>query len=342
MNTASSRPDDTIAPGRRWLTAWLAAIALTAAICGGVEMHWRALGYRPNVLDSRQLWAQQRERVDRGSGIALALLGASRTEFGIDPKRLRERLPKYRPVMLAVDAHYPLATLRDLAADEGFRGVVLCDLDAVGYLRAFQDMQQPYVDYFRKQWTPSWNLHRHLLTDWQRFAVIANPAFGWKAGLAHALDGGQPFRDYIRYYANRSGDIDYRQTDPESSKRHFAEAMEGNIAHLPPHDPQRWLADLQPMHAWIAAITARGGSVIFYSSPVSGLQRDALQRVFPPAEYRDRLVAAFPEAHFLDALDVPALSRFDLPDDSHLDYRDKPAYTDALAETLLARGWVTR
>lgn len=328
--------------GRRWLTAWIVAIVLAVAICAGVEAHWRALDYRPNILDSRQLWSQQRERVDRGTGIALALLGASRTEFGIDPKRLRERLPSYRPVMLAVDAHYPLATLRDLATDEEFRGVVLCDLDAVGYLRAYWDMQQPYVDYFHKQWTPSWNLHRHLLTDWQRTAVIANPAFGWKASLMHAFDGGQPFHDYIRYYANRSGDIDYRQTDPESTKRHFAATMEGNIARLPPHDPQRWLADLAPLHAWIAAIDARGGSVIFYQSPIGGLQRDAMRSVFPPAEYWDRLITAFPEAHFLDADDVPELAAFRLPDDSHMDYRDKPAYTDALAATLIERGWLSR
>jgi hypothetical protein len=340
MRSSTSSSD---APaGRRWLGAWLLALALTVAVCATFEAHWRGSGYRPNVLDSRQLWAQQRERADGANGIALALLGASRIEFGIDPKRLRERLPKYRPVMLAVDAHYPLATLRDLAADKDFHGVVLCDLDAVGYLRVFWDMQQPYVDYFHKQWTPSWNLHRHLLTDWQRSAVIANPAFGWKASLTHALEGSDPFHDYIRYYANRSGDIDYRQTDPESTRRHFAQTMEGNIAALPPHDSQRWLADLAPMHAWIGAIAARGGSVIFYSSPVKGLQREALRRVFPRAEYWDRLVAAFPEAHFLDALDVPALSRFDLPDDSHMDYRDKPAYTDALAQTLLERGYLSR
>lgn len=340
MRSSTSSSD---APaGRRWLGTWLLAILLAVAVCAGVEAHWRALDYRPSILDSRQLWAQQRERVDRGRGIALALLGASRTEFGIDPKRLRQRLPKYRPVMLAVDAHYPLATLRDLASDVDFHGVVLCDLDAVGYLRAYWDMQQPYVDYFHRQWTPSWNLHRRLLTDWQRIAVIANPAFGWKASLIHALDGGRPFHDYIRYYANRSGDIDYSLTDPESSKRHFAEALEGNIAALPPHDPQRWLDDLAPVHTWIAAIAARGGSVIFYSSPVSGQEREALQRVFPRAQYWDRLVAAFPEAHFLDALDVPALSRFPLPDDSHLDYRDKPAYTDALAQTLLEHGYLSR
>ena len=337
MRSSISSSDAT---ARGWLLVWALALGSACAIVGAVEWHWRALGYRANVLDSRQLWAQQRERVDHGSGIALALLGASRTEFGIDPKRLRERLPKYRPAMLAVNAHYPLATLRDLAADPDFRGVVLCDLDAIGYLRTFWDMQQPYVDYFHRQWTPSWNLHRGLLTEWQRAAIVANPEFGWKASLLRIAAGGMPFHDYVRYYANRSGDIDYQQVDVAASKRHFAESLESNIARLPPHDPQRWLSDLEPMHAWVTAINARGGRVIFYQSPVAGLQRDSLQRLFPRADYWDRLVAAFPEADFLDALDVPALAHFSLPDESHLDFRDKPAYADALAAALAERGYV--
>ena len=327
---------------RPWLAIWLIAIVLAVAICAGVEAHWRARGFRSNVLDSRQLWSQQRMRVDRGRGIALALLGASRTEYGIDLGSLRQHLPKYRPVMLAVNAHYPLATLRDLAADADFHGVVLCDLDALGYLRAFWDMQQPYVDYYHTQWTPSWDFHRTVLSGWQRAAIIANPEFGWKASLLRAFTGAAAFRDYVRYHADRSGDIDYREVDVAASKRHFAETLEDNIAHLPPHGAQRWLTDLAPMHAWIGAIDARGGSVIFYQSPLSGLQRETMQRVFPPAEYWDRLVAAFPEANFLDADDMPELAAFRLPDDSHLDYREKPAYTDALAEVLIERGFVRR
>jgi hypothetical protein len=41
--------------------------------------------------------------------------------------------------------------------------------------------------------------------------------------------------------------------------------------------------------------------------------------------------------HFADE---PALAAFHLPDDSHLDFRDKPAYTKALVDALVRRGWV--
>ena len=61
----------------------------------------------------------------------------------------------------------------------------------------------------------------------------------------------------------------------------------------------------------------------------------------PKALYWERFVADSP-APALDAMDEAALSKFELPDDSHLDYRSKPAYTRALVEALLSRGFLER
>ena len=58
---------------------------------------------------------------------------------------------------------------------------------------------------------------------------------------------------------------------------------------------------------------------------------------FPRNEYWDRMVAAT-TAKTLFALDVPTLRDFPLPDDSHVDYRQKPAYTHALIDALIDRG----
>ena len=87
------------------------------------------------------------------------------------------------------------------------------------------------------------------------------------------------------------------------------------------------------------AIQARGGEVIFYASPTSGLRRDAFEDWAPRAEYWDKMAAVSP-AKVLNALDVPALRDFPLPDDSHVDYRQKPAYTHALIDALQTRGWL--
>jgi hypothetical protein len=200
-----------------------------------------------------------------------------------------------------------------------------------------RDLQQPYVDYYHHRWTPSWHLHRLLLTHWQRNAVIANPEFGVLASLRRLFNGGVAFRYYVDYHANRSGDMDYRKTDVEATKRHFAETVEGNIAHMLKRDPDSWLADLEPVFDWVRAIQARGGQVFFYESPTHGLTAQMNERVFPHESYWDRFAAASPAPAFR-AHDVPELEATPLPDDSHVDFRDKAVYTRHLADALVERG----
>jgi len=320
--------------------AWAIALAVAALALGWVERRWRERGYQPNVLDSAQLWSLQRQRVHGDSPRPLVLLGASRIQAAIDPPLLRELLPDRRPIMLAVSGRYPLAALRDLAADEDFHGDVICDIESNGFLREYRDLQQDYVDYFHRQWTPSWHLHRALLTEWQQAALIADPRFGIIETLRHALQGGKPYHDYVRLRPDRATEIDYALTDPEGAKRHFAATVEGNIAHLPRRTPDEWLADIAPVFVWARAIQARGGRVIFYESPLHGLQREVQERVYPRDAYWHRFAATSP-APVLSARDVPALMAFDLPDDSHLDRRDKAAFTHAFVQALHERGLLT-
>lgn len=327
---------------RGWLLAWVLALGVAAAVVGAVEWHWRALGFHPNVRDSAQLWSLQRDRVYARDKIPLAILGASRIEFALDMKLLKALLPRYRPVMLAQNAHYPLAALRDLAQDENFRGVVLCDLETSGLFKSLVDMQQPLVDYRRQQWSPSWRAHRLLLNLWQAHAVVANPDLGLTAALRRALgDSSHPQPDYFTFYADRSGDIDYSHTDLEAARKHFSELAAEPKNQRALVEPQQWFAGLADVYAWTRRIQARGGAVIFYQSP-TGPALHALEiRRYPPELYWGRFAANSP-APVLDAADVPALAAFNEPDESHLDFRDKPAYTRALVDALVARGWLSR
>ncbi len=327
--------------GKPWLIAWLIALCLVAVTLGAVEYRWRGRDYRPTILDSTLLWSVQRDRVYAQSQTPLLLLGASRIAFGVDMNVMRELLPRYLPIMLAVNAHYPLATLRDLAEDENFHGVILCDVDSVGLLREYNEMQREYVQYFHRQWTPSWHAHRLLLNVWQAHALIADPAFSFVASARRWLDGaGEPFHNYIHFHADRNGDLDFSRTDAEAIKHHFADNLKGNIAGMPKRTADEWLSDLAPVSAWAKRINARGGRVIFFQSPTHGLERSTVDRLMPPELYWNRFAATV--ANSLDAVLEPSLNAFPLPDDSHLDYHDKPAYTRALIDVLVAHGWLQR
>lgn len=327
--------------GRSWLATWAAVLVVVAFALFVVERYWRARGYTPTVLDSLQLWSIQRERVYGDSPRPLVLLGASRIEYGVDLKTLRDELPHYKPVMLAVNGLYPLSVLRDLAEDQDFRGVVLCDVESNSFIRDYFFLQQAYPDYYHQRWTPSWHLHRAILSAWQSTALIANPEYGVLASLKRHLGGGAPFRNYVDYHSNRGGDIDYTKTDPEATKKHFAATVEGNIARLPKHDPASWLSGIAPVYEWVRAIQARGGTVIFYESPTQGLTREINDRLYPREQYWNQFVATSP-APVISANAEPSLADTPLPDDSHIDFREKAAYTRRLVQVLVERGLLIR
>jgi hypothetical protein len=327
---------------RRWWPAWTLCAAAALLCAGFVEWHWRRAGYQPGVLDSAQLWSIERDRVDSTDKIPLVMLGASRIEFGIDMPVMRELLPKYEPIMLAQNAHYPLAVLRDLAEDEHFRGVVIVDIEPRGLYRAYVDMQQPLVDYHRRQWSPAWRVHRLLLTLWQQVAVVSNPDRDPVAiirrKIAHEMP--QP-PEYVRFYADRSGDADYQKTDVEGARRHFSALIAARNGNLKAEvAPDQWLADLAEVIKWTRHIDARGGHVVFYQSPTSGEVREVEHTMHPPELYWDRFAKQVPDT--IDGLTDPVLSSFEEPDYSHIDVREKPAYTKALVDELVRRKLVER
>ncbi|MEZ5463663.1 MAG: hypothetical protein R3F22_00255 [Lysobacteraceae bacterium] len=330
-------PSSTSSSERRWGWIWLAALLLTAGVILTADRYWRGRGFEGRLLDNAALWSIQRDRVYGTDPLPLVFLGASRTQYGFDMKRLRELAPGYKPLMLAVNGLYPMAVLRDLAEDESFRGVVICDVELFAFWPEFRDVQQDYVDYYHRQWTPSWRIHRHVLNYWQEATVLGDPRFSWLSALRYATGKDEPFRDYALLHRNRSGDIDYQRIDTEASKRHFAETAEGNLARMPYHNPEQWLASLDVVFDWVARIEARGGKVIFYRSPVSGLQESITDTRFPPGQYWSRFLSINP-VPILDANAVPALDRFELPDDSHLDFRDKAKYTETWLQVMQQRG----
>src|SRR6266568_5455929 len=158
-----------------WLNAWCTAILACALLAGACEWFLRERGYAPSVQDDADLWSLQYDRL-MASPDAVALLGASRIEFGIDPALLSSELGK--PVaMLAVNGKYPLATLRALSEDERYAGLVIVGIDARGMQRKHWDMQQAYLDHYRHRWTLARRIHRMLLTPLQERLVLTRSSF---------------------------------------------------------------------------------------------------------------------------------------------------------------------
>jgi hypothetical protein len=320
----------------RWRLTWLLAIAAVLLAGALFERSMRQHGYVPSVQDDADLWAIQADRLWTDDS-AIALLGASRIQFAVDPKRV-EAATGHATAMLAINGQYPLAALRWLANDTPFRGLVIMGIDARGLSGPVWNMQQPWIDHYRKRWTLARKFNRDMLTPLQEHLVIARSPFAAVNLVRRDWAGfGLPFNDYVVMRPDRLGELDYRRTDIAAIRaRRIADIHQYYLEH-PPEPAAQWLAALDEVSGWVRTIQARGGQVVFLREPSADEHLAADERAYPRADYWDVYAKRSP-AMLIDFRDAPAFGAITLPDTSHIDGTQIAAFTEALLATLRERG----
>jgi len=318
---------------RSWLRAWVWAITLAAVLVVGYEAFWRAEGYVPSVQDDMDLWSIERDKIARHPD-AVALLGASRTIFFVDPAQLSRELDGRPVAMLAVNGRYPLAVLRDLALDSDFRGLAVVSIDSRGFSPELWEMQRDYVQHYRVRWSLARELHRRLLTPLQENFVLMRSQFAlvnvvkrWMAGY------GLPINEHMIFRADRVGFVDYRHPGLDTLRQARVDGLAEWYRDHPAAPPETWLRDLAPVSEWVDEIQARGGRVVFFRSPASDGSLDLDETNFPRDLYWDRYRATS-KAVMIDFRDEPEYLTFELPETSHIDGRDVPRFTHVFAQML--------
>lgn len=324
---------------RRWLLTWLLAIAAVLAAAAIFEVSLRARGYVPTVQDDKDLWSLQADRL-QGVDQPIALLGASRIQFAVDPARI-EKATGRTTAMLAINGEYPVAALRWLAEDTHFHGLVVMGIDARGLDKRHWEMQQPWIDHYRNRWTFARKVHRLLLSPLQQYFVFMRSPFAWMSLIRRELAGlGMPFNDYLVMRADRVGFLDYRRTNIAAIKHLRIEELKDYYRDYPPAPPQQWLDDLKHVSAWVATIQARGGKVVFFREPSGGEHLVLDEKNYPRDRYWDAYARVSP-ATLIEFRDEPEFVKMVLPDTSHIDGLDVPRFTDALLAVLVRHGIIT-
>jgi hypothetical protein len=318
---------------RSLLTLLIAALT-AALVLGGWEAYWRAQGYQPMLADDRDLWSQFRHRV-AGQNMErnLTVIGASRIQLAWSPAEFARLQPGWQSTSLAINGHYPGAVLFDLAADEHFTGRLLMAVDARGLSHWYQDMAEPYVRHYRRDYGPQRKLERRLLSRLQMRLVLAGADFSVVRRLAGAMDGHPPYRPYITFLPDRTIAADFDKADVEALRAGFAQGLAESYQTHPAPEPGQWLADLAPVLAAIETIQARGGQVVVLRMPTSDRHWELDEQNYPRAEYWDRF-AEITTAHTVHFQDWPTLSELETPDTSHIDQTDRPRFTAAVVEIL--------
>ena len=328
-STSSSR-----APPGPWRSIWMLTVLITATVGVGWEVTLRAIGFRPNLRDDPAIWALHRDRASAEGVRPLILLGGSRMQVDVDPVVLGDYLNR-RVIQLAIDGSNPMPVLADLANDEGFRGDVWVSLRVENLFGLPQGRSPEYVTHFRE-------VRANFNTRWNTAAMAAvDSRLALRNGLTSLrglMSRSAPTPSYISMRADRYLAVDYGMVDIEAHRAARIRRNEERYEYWADHTPTVRLFDdsLAVLEERVQAIHQRGGEVALIRFPTGSTLWATAESVFPRDTFWDRLSASS-SATVLHYRDEAGLSSFTLPDESHVDFRDAPAFTRALAAAVSRR-----
>lgn len=308
--------------------------------------------------DSPELWVEQRTRASAYGKKALVIIGASRIQLGLDMQVLRDNLP-LEPIQLAVDGASWVSLLKGLAEDERVRGTVLIDYyDHTVKNGLVDDVVAEYQRTYEAQvihptgWavTTDAELAKYVRRYLRSYADGARPLTSLHRALGKAA-----FPQYLQTFPDRSRAADYQLVPMPSfyyaralthagiktsfsktvTDKELEALLQESIEQVKkqPVNDAAFLDHARVIHGWIEQIRARGGNVLFVRMPVSGFVRQFDEASYPRELFFDRF-GEITGARMIHFLDDPSMATLTCPDGSHLDYRDKRAFTLALVHRI--------
>lgn len=323
-------------PDGNWAIVLVAAMVIVLVAAAAWELFVRAGGADDiPVSDTVELWQEQRMRASALGEHGLVLVGGSRMQMGVDLGVLAEHTG-LQPVMLAMSASPFMPVLEDLADDPSITGTVVVSFHSGNFMLSTRDSKSElWVGANRQRreartevfYQPFENSLREMLdASLRSFALRVRPQ---QLFVGRAGDG------YLRMLPSRSQQADYSKTDTGRAYERRMELLMGGSEprQADAADFEKRLAHLRSL---VATIEARGGDVVFVRFPSTRGVLDIDNIRYPRALFWDRLGEGVGgrKIHFAD---YPELAGFELPDGVHLDVRDQPAFTRALAALLTAR-----
>jgi len=325
-STSSSRGR---APAQLPGSLWLGALSVAVGLAALWTVAWRARGFQPGVTDTAARWAHARASVVPHSAV---ILGTSRSLSAFDPSAWNAVLPEHPLLHLGLLGTSPEPTLDLLAKDPSFVGVAVVDF-------------APYwiFNLRRNARLRSTNLAEALEAS---RALRTSPSLRWEARLRALMPPGIPFRHPSLNWrdllsASLAG---HAPTPPSSTVRSdrfrthrftprlpFSAELRNTYLHEGDDDT---LAERDSILAGIRedviTIQTRGGLVIFVLIPTCGEVRELEEIRYPRTTYWEEARRTIGAA-FLDETD-PRLARvWRCADLDHLDERDTPDFTRAVA-----------
>ncbi len=225
MLSSTSSSSDRL-PTSAPIRTWVFSVVLAISVLSGIEAFWRSMGYAPTVLDDKNLWCQQRDRVDSAAPNHVVLVGHSRIHQAWVPEVFDEVIPGYGHIQLGLYNAAPMAVFRDIADNTDFSGVVIVSTLAFSMLpenwRPTEDdiYQGRVVRYYHENWALDEKTDRTVSNLWQNNLVVSFPDLAPHKVAPDLLRGEWPVQT-VWTKLDRTQQVEYEKMDTKKYTRKY-------------------------------------------------------------------------------------------------------------------------
>ncbi len=319
------------------------------------ELYWRSEGLSPNIDDNKNLWANQREKLEDIKENTVVIIGSSRILYDLQLDIWIEKT-QTDPVMLATQGASPLPVFKDIVENTDFKGTLIVGvtpplLFATTYPQAeFIKRSQSLVDYHKNR-TYAQRLNHKLSIPLQKnLAFIRDGDEDWDSDVdlktllnqIHLDERGGPFLPPFNNFEeitlerhmkmpNRMAiDTAYANT----VKKVWKAILSGDF---PPPEKE---ATTNAFVELSEKFSNRGGKLILVRCPSSGFFKEVETMGFPREEFWDQLVIKS-GAKAYNYQDYEQFQDLFLPEWSHLAAKDAQFFTKELIKIMKTDGVLT-
>ena len=339
--------------------AFLVAIIVSAILLISWESHWRSEGYPIAPDDNKKLWAENRAKIVQLDEKDVVIIGSSRNYFNLQIDTWENKTGR-RPLQLAMEGSCPLPMFMDIVRNTEFNGTLL-----VGFAPPLYFAEENMRFYKRSQ---NWVNHYHERTWADRFNHwLSKPL---QNNLAFLMASEEPHYDHldlrtiVENIPAPKGRVVQRPPFPEFKyidetrnltmwRIHEDTALAKEVTGFwefviqPPPGPPPTEEESEALRQRVLELNqnlvnefeARGGQVIFVRNPSQNLMFEVEKKVFSREKFWDPLLEATGVIgyHFEDH---DFMSKYDLPEWSHMAPQDADTYTADLVDKLDADGLI--
>lgn len=328
-------------------------IALSVSLIATIswEIYWRSQGVEPNIDDTKNLWANQRAKLENPKENTVVFIGSSRILYDIQLDIWIEET-QTDPVMLAAQGSSPIPVLKDIVENTDFNGTIMAGITnfllfSTIYPEAdFMKRPQSLIDYYYDR------TYAQRIGDALSIPLQRNLAF-YRDGLEE-WDSDVDLKSLLQKFKDERSGPRYpvwNNFEDITVERHMKmpARMENDTAYAntvknvwkfllsgeaPPPDKDGTINTFVDL---AKKFIDRGGNLILLRCPSDGVFLGMDQFGFPREEYWDVLVEKS-GAKGYNYLDYEQLQGLFLPEWSHLATKDAQFFTKEIIKIMKSDG----